>query len=61
MWVLKNEISKQFFVKWNDTTAAIETTDSKHYAAHFPTWDAAVAAKKDILSNNWKPVLKEEA
>jgi hypothetical protein len=61
MWVLKNEISKQFFTGWNELKAAIETTDSKVYAAHFPSWDAAVSAKKGILSNNWKPILRDEA
>lgn len=59
MWLIKNIISNQFFAGTDDTGNQ-QTTDSKHYASYFSTWDAAAKTLKD-LNGNWKIVTKEEA
>ncbi len=58
MWVIKNTVTNQFFAGWNDET--ITTTDSKIYASHYPSREAAMR-EVEILTSNWKPILKEEA
>lgn len=60
MWVIKNEITKAFFAGWDEKRGVVQTTDSKIYASHFSSWDAAAKEIK-ILSGHWKPVPKEEA
>jgi hypothetical protein len=59
MFVIKNEITHQFYAGTDDFGNS-QTTDSRHYASHFSTWDAAAKELRSMVGN-WKIIPKEEA
>lgn len=61
MWVIQNKITKAFFAGWHIVGESISTTDSKVYAAHYPTWEAAVEEIQKFVTTNWLAIPKEEA
>lgn len=59
MWVIKNAFNDKFYAG-RDQAGNVQTTDSKHYAAHFSCWDNA-AYELRLLTGNWVALPKEEA